>query len=67
MDDTQQDRDAVQPLINQVMAYPLSEATDEMKTVIWKDLPTIENPNGGGSGETKWVVPEAFFNSSRKS
>jgi hypothetical protein len=60
-DDTPEDAEAVQPLINQVMVYPLSEYTGETQTTIWGDLPTIENPNAGGSGETQWVVPERFF------
>lgn len=61
MDDTQEDRDAIQPLINQIMVYPLSRYTGKMQTMNWKGLPTIENPNAGSSGETQWVVPEKFF------
>jgi hypothetical protein len=61
MDDTKKDRAAVQPLINKVMAYPLSKYTGKMQTADWKHLPTIENPSAGGSGETQWVVPEKFF------
>ncbi|UTF60172.1 DUF1254 domain-containing protein [Gilvimarinus sp. DA14] len=61
MDDTAEDRKAIQPLIDQVSAYPLSEYTGEMKTVDWSESPTIPNPNKGGDGETQWVVPEEFF------
>lgn len=60
-DDTDADRRAIQPVINQVVAYPLSEFTGQMQTRDWKALPDIANPNAGGSGETAWVVPENFF------
>lgn len=60
-DDSPRDAEAIQPLINQVMVYPLSEFTGEMKASSWKDLPTIKNPNEGSSRETAWVVPEKFF------
>jgi hypothetical protein len=60
-DDAPEDAEAVQPVINQVMVYPLSDYTGEMQTSTWKDLPSIENPNASGSGETQWVVPEKFF------
>lgn len=61
MDDTAEDREAIQPLIDQVTAYPLSEWTGELQTVDWSESPTIPNPNEGGDGETQWVVPERFF------
>lgn len=61
MDDTAEDRAAIQPLIDQVVAYPLSEYTGEMQTTDWSESPTIPNPNEGGDGETQWVVPEDFF------
>jgi hypothetical protein len=61
LNDTDEDRAALQPLVNQVVAYPLSEFTGEMKTIDWmsaKDIPTLEEASGG---ETRWVVPEKFF------
>lgn len=61
MDDTEEDRAAIQPLIDQVMAYPLSEHTGEIQTTDWSESPTIPNPNEGGDSETQWVVPEDFF------
>lgn len=61
MDDTAEDREAIQPLIDQVTAYPLSEWTGELQTVDWSESPTIPNPDEGGDGETQWVVPERFF------
>ncbi|WP_026956816.1 DUF1254 domain-containing protein [Algoriphagus vanfongensis] len=61
MDDTEADKAAVQPLINQIRIYPLSEFTGEIKTTDWSQLKDIPNPNAGGDGETAWVVPEKFF------
>ena len=62
MDDTSDDRAAVQPLINQVMAYPLSEYTAAMRVTDWAAAPTF--PAGGatsGEQETQWVDPQRFF------
>jgi hypothetical protein len=59
--DTDEDRKAIQPLINQVVAYPLSDFTGGMKTIEWKSAPDIEAPDQGGDAETHWVVPEKFF------
>ncbi|WP_046367017.1 DUF1254 domain-containing protein [Flavihumibacter petaseus] len=62
MDDTPEDRAAIQPLINQITVYPLSEFDGKMKTTEWKNAPIIPNPNAGNGGaETKWVIPEKFF------
>jgi hypothetical protein len=60
MDDTAEDREALQPIINQIMAYPLSEYTGEMKTKNWKEAPAVDAGNTSG-GETKWVAPEKFL------
>jgi hypothetical protein len=59
--DTDEDRKAIQPLINQVVAYPLSEFTGEMKTIEWSSAADIPNPDQSGGAETRWVVPEKFF------
>jgi hypothetical protein len=60
-DDTPQDKVAIQGVLDQVMVYPLSEYTDQMKATDWKKTPSFPAPAGHGSGETKWVVPEEFF------
>lgn len=60
MDDTDADRAAIQPILNQIVVYPLSEYDGKMKSKDWKNIPVIPNPNSGG-GETKWVVPEKYF------
>ncbi len=61
MDDTKEDRAAMQPLVNQVMVYPLTEFDGKMKTNDWAKAPSFPKPPGGGSGETKWVIPEKYF------
>ena len=62
MDDTDADRRAIQPLISQVMMYPLAEYTGRMRTFDWRDAPTF--PAAGatdGDRETQWVDPARFF------
>jgi len=59
-DDTPQDKAAIQPLLSQIMVYPLSEFDGKMKTKDWTKIPSFPAPLSTG-GETKWVVPEKFF------
>jgi hypothetical protein len=59
-DDTPEDKAAIQPLLNQVVVYPLSEFDGKMKTMDWKSTPNFPAPASTG-GETKWVIPEKFF------
>jgi hypothetical protein len=59
-DDTPEDKRAIQPLISRVMVYPLSEFDGKMKTKDWSKTPAFPSPSGG-AGETKWVIPEKFF------
>lgn len=60
MDDTPEDRTAIQSVINQVMIYPLGDFDGKMKTREWAKLPSLPGAASDG-GETKWVVPEKFF------
>ena len=60
-DDTAADRKAIQKVINQVVAYPLKDFDGKMKTINWAKVPPIPGPKSDGGGETKWVVPEKFF------
>jgi hypothetical protein len=60
MDDTPKDKALVQLLISQIMAYPLAEFDGKMKTKDWSKTPSFPSP-ANGAGETKWVVPEKFF------
>src|ERR1700761_6888048 len=59
-DDTPEDKKAIQSVINQIVAYPLKNFTGKMKTMEWSKLPKIQGPASNGE-ETKWVVPEKFF------
>jgi len=61
MDDTAEDRKAIQPVINQIVFYPLKDFDGKMKSMDWAHAPTIPGPKSEGGGETKWVVPEKFF------
>ena len=60
-DDTPEDKAAIQSVLNQIMVYPLSEFDGKMKTKDWKKTPSFPAPSSGGKGETKWVLPEKFF------
>lgn len=51
---------AVQPLINQIVFYPLSQFDGTLKIRDWSKLPRWPTPPGL-VGETKWVVPEKFY------
>ncbi len=54
------DKQAVQPMINQILAYPLSRYDGRMKTKDWAQVPKFPSASQGEE-ETKWVVPEKFF------
>ena len=61
MDDTPEDHAAIQPLLNQIVFYPLSRFDGQMKTVDWSKLPHFPRPTSSGPGEVQWVNPETFF------
>ena len=61
MNDTLEDREAIQPFLNQVVAYPLTQFDGKMKTKDWKKVPSFPAPATQGDEEVKWVQPEAFF------
>lgn len=64
MNDTAEDRKAIQPVINQIVFYPLKQFDGRMKTIDWAKAPEIPGPKadaGASDGETKWVIPEKFF------
>ena len=61
MDDTAEDRRAIQSAIRPVMMYPLSEYDGTMKSKDWSALPKMPDPSAGGETETQWVFPEKFF------
>ena len=59
MDDTPEDRAAVQTPVSQIDLYPLSAFDGKLKTTDWKALPKLPSTSQG-SEETRWVVPEQF-------
>lgn len=61
MDDSAADRAAIQSVINQVDFYPLSDFDGKTKITDWAKLPILPGPPSDGGGETRWVVPETFF------
>ena len=60
-DDTEADTKAVQPLLNQIVMYPLSQFDGKMKVVDYSKLPHFPAPAGSGHGETKWVKPSTYY------
>jgi hypothetical protein len=58
MDDTDEDRSAVQPIVNQINAYPLSQFDGKVKTVDWASIPSL--PGDTGDAEVRWVNPDSF-------
>lgn len=58
---TPEDTQAVQPILSQIMMYPLSKFTGQMQTKDWSSIPNFPSPAGAGQEETKWVIPETFF------
>lgn len=61
MDDTAADRQAVQPLLNQMNAYPLSQFDGKAKPVDWRAMPKFPAPKAQGKGEIRWVKDETFW------
>ncbi|MGW5237742.1 DUF1254 domain-containing protein [Monashia sp. NPDC004114] len=62
MDDTAEDREAVQPIVNQISVYPLADFDGTMKTTDWSQAPSFgETDAASGQEETQWVDPTTFF------
>jgi hypothetical protein len=59
-DDTPEDKKAIQSVLQQVMMYPLAEYDGTMKSIDWHAIKQIP-ASTTGEEETKWVVPERFF------
>lgn len=60
-DDTAADRQAVQPALSGIDMYPLSQYDGKMKKRNWARLPKFPAQASEGNAETRWVVPEKFF------
>jgi hypothetical protein len=60
MDDTPEDKQAIQGVLKQVMMYPLSEYDGTMKRTDWSKIPKVAGA-ATSEGETRWVFPDKFF------
>ncbi len=58
--DTPEDKKAVQEPLKQVVMYPVADFDGTMKSIDWRSLPNLPGEHTG-SGETKWVLPQTFF------
>jgi len=62
LDDTAEDRAAIQPIVNRISVYPLAEFDGTMKVVDWSSVPTFGAAGStSGEQETQWVDPGTFF------
>lgn len=59
LNDTDEDREAIKLIVNQINAYPLAEFDGKVKIKDWNETPTFPAPKV--DGERSWVVPETFF------
>lgn len=60
-DDTAQDNQAVQAVIQGINLYPLAEYDGKVKRQDWSSLPLQSIAANANGGETRWVRPETFF------
>lgn len=60
LNDTDEDRAAIQDVLQQVMMYPLADYDGTMKRMDWHARPSLPNPDTGAA-ETNWVPPATFF------
>jgi hypothetical protein len=62
LDDTDEDRAAIQPILRGIAMYPLAEFDGSVKEVDWTAVPHFGDPAGAAQGEaeTRWVDPAAF-------
>jgi hypothetical protein len=58
MDDTPEDRKAIQAPIKEIMTYPLNQFDGKMKSFEYSKIPAIGDKPDASAGETRWVVPE---------
>jgi hypothetical protein len=62
MDDTAEDRKAVQGVLQEVMMYPVEQFDGMVKSKDWSNLPAGGSDAApAGSEEVKWVIPDKFF------
>jgi len=64
MNDTVEDRAAIQPALTQIQFYPLSQFDGTMKTKDWHKIPIIKKegkPAKYSTTQPPWVDPAVFF------
>jgi hypothetical protein len=64
LNDTPEDHAAIQPALNQILIYPLSQFDGKMKTKDWSKVPRVERkgkPAKYSSTQPPWVDPATFF------
>ncbi len=62
VNDDPADKAAVQPLLKNIVMYPLSQFDGKMKSKDWAAVPKFPNASANqGSKETQWVNPDTFF------
>lgn len=61
MDDTPQDKVAVQEILKSVLMYPVDQYDGAMKTVDWQSVRRMPPLSMASDTERQWVLPEKFF------
>jgi len=66
LDNTKEDEEAIQPLINGIISYSVSKYDGSTKTISYRDLPALKMPpkpegEASAKSEAKYVFPETFF------
>ena len=61
MDDTTEDRKAIQSVLAAVDVYPLDKYYGKFTNKDWTKLRVYEPEQSGGAGESRWVFPDKFF------
>lgn len=59
--DTDDDLNAVQPIINRIGLYPVAAFDGRLKITDWRKRPKVPLAAVGGDAETRWVRPETFL------
>ena len=57
MDDTREDRQAIQPVLRQIMMYPLADYDGRMKSTDWSTLPKLPF-TAGSAGRPSGSFPK---------
>jgi hypothetical protein len=60
-DNTPEDKQAVQAVIDAIDVYPLAEFDGTMKHHDWSKLPSFPAPEESGGGAIRWVSPDTIF------